>query len=295
MPAGFRIVDSCQVTVHHPRAPGPTTCGTWIDPNLCVESLSILQPVPGSSVLTGRVVDPIQLNAGAPTSLGGVTVVAVRTDASLVGSFISPFTGFTEAGADDPDGRGRQLGDTGLPPGTYRITAIDNVDVLCLPGGTAPPVQLVSIPGGIARAAQTVGCGHIPASQPPAGQPGILAPPDAVTVVPDVVMPPKPAPNTALATPGGVGSLPPAPLAIPAAAGTGGGIFGYIWDGVLGSPAQGATVQVRAVAALGPEVLGGGSQIGPNAILAPSAIPAWSARPSPRRSRASVDGMRSRA
>ncbi len=282
VPAGFRIVDSCQVSVQTPpglianpaAAPGlPAALPTWIDPNLCVESLSVLQPLPGASVLTGRVVDPIQLNAGAPTSLGGVTVVAVRTDASLVGSFISPFTGFTEATPTTQTDAGGNWVMTGLPPGTYRITALDNVDVLCLPGGTAPPVQLVSIPGGIARPAQTVGCGHIPASQPPAGQPGILAPPDAVTVVPDIVMPPKPAPNTSLATPGGAGSLPPAPIAAPAAAGTGGGIFGYVWDGVLGSPAQGATVQVRAVAALGPEVLGGGSAIQPNAVLAPSAIP----------------------
>src|SRR5205085_487320 len=103
---------------------------------------------------------------------------------------------------------------------------------------------------------------------------GILAPPDAVTVVPDIVMPPKPAPNaTALATPGGAGNIPVAPLATAAAAGTGGGIFGYVWDGVLGSPAQGATGQVTAVAALGPEVLGGGSNIGPNAFLAPAVVP----------------------
>src|SRR5579883_1075264 len=282
VPAGFRIVDSCQVSVTTPpglianpaAAPGlPAALPTWFDPNLCVESLSVLQPIPGTSVLTGRVVDPIQLNAGAPTSLGGVTVVAVRTDASLVGSFISPFTGFTEATPTTQTDAGGNWVMAGLPPGTYRITALDNVDVLCLPGGTAPPVQLVSIPGGIARPAQTVGCGHIPASQPPAGQPGILAPPDAVTVVPDIVMPPKPAPNTSLATPGGAGSLPPAPLAVPAAAGTGGGIFGYVWDGVLGSPAQGATVQVRAVAALGPEVLGGASNIAPDASLPPQAIP----------------------
>jgi hypothetical protein len=287
VPAGFRIVDACQISVQTPPglipnpaagiapvAPGTAAAlPTWIDPNLCVEALSILQPLPGTSVLTGRVVDPIQLNAGAPTSLGGVTVAAIRTDASLVGSFISPFSGFTEAVPTTQTDAGGNWVMVGLPPGTYRITAIDNVDVLCTPGGTAPPVQLVSIPGGIARPAQTVGCGHIPASQPPAGQPGILAPPDAVTVVPDVVMPPKPAPNTSLATPGGAGNLPPAPIALPAAAGTGGGIFGYVWDGVLGSPAQGATVQVRAVAALGPEVLGGQTTIQPNAFLAPSAIP----------------------
>src|SRR5581483_2207751 len=112
-----------------------------------------------------------------------------------------------------------------------------------------------------------------------------LAPPDAVTIVPDIVMPPKPAPNgTSLATAGGAATLPcvqPPPgqnqivgnCTLPAAATTGGGIFGYVWDGVLGTPAQGATVQVRAVAALGPEVLGGQTTIQPNAFLAPSAIP----------------------
>ncbi len=287
VPAGFRIVDACQVTeltppapipVPDPAVPGSINSGTWMDPNLCVESLGVLQPIPGAAVLTGRVVDPIQLQAGAPTSLGGVTVVAVRTDAALVGAFVSPFTGFTEAAPTTQTDAGGNWVIAGLPPGTYRITAIDNVDVLCSPGGTAPAVQLVSIPGGIARPAQTVGCGHIPASQPPAGQPGILAPPDAVTVVPDIVMPPKPAPNaTSLATP--AGGVPPAPVGTAASATTGGGIFGYVWDGVLGSPAQGATVQVRAVAPLGPELLGGGTSIGPNMFLAPSAIPGVAGAP----------------
>jgi len=225
VPAGFRIVDSCQVTVVSPPAPiplsdpnvpGSVNSGTWMDPNLCVQSLGVLQPIPGASVLSGRVVDPIQLNAGAPTALGGVTIVAVRTDASLVGAFISPFTGFTEVTPTTQTDAGGNWVIAGLPPGTYRITAIDNVDVLCLPSGTAPAVSLVSIPGGIARAAQTVGCGHIPASQPPAGQPGILAPPDAVTVVPDIVMPPKPAPAATTLASQGANPVPPFPVAAPA-------------------------------------------------------------------------------
>ncbi len=273
VPAGFRIVDSCQVTQVTP--PGPVAnAGTWMDANLCVESLGVLQPIPGAAVLAGRVVDPIQLTAGAPTPLGGVTVVAVRIDASLVGSFVNPFTGFIEVVPVTQTDAGGNWVIAGVPPGTYRITAIDNVDVLCPPGGTAPAVQLVSIPGGIARPPQTGGCGHIPASQPPAGQPGILAPPDAVTIVPDIVMLPKPAPTgTSLATPGGAANLAPTPVAQPAAATTGGGIFGYVWDGVLGTPAQGATVQVRAVTALGPEVLGSSINIQPNVFLAPQVLP----------------------
>jgi hypothetical protein len=265
--------------------------GTWMDPNLCVESLGILQPVPGASVLAGRVVDPIQLVAGAPTPLGGVTVVAVRVDASLVGAFSNPFTGFVEAAPTTQTDAGGNWVISGVPPGTYRITALDNVDVLCSPGGTAPAVQLVSIPGGISRIAQTGGCGHIPASQPPAGQPGVLAPPDAVTIVPDIVMPPKPAPNgTTLATAGGAATLPcvqPPPgqnqivgnCTLPAIATNGGGIFGYVWDGVLGTPSQGATVQVRAVAALGPEVLSGAVNVVPNIFLGPQVLPGVAGSP----------------
>ncbi len=294
VPAGFRIIDGCQITETTPPAPlggvGIGAPGTWMDPSLCVESLGVLQPVPGASVLAGRVVDPIQLTAGAPTPLGGVTVVAVRVDASLVGAFTNPFTGFIEAAPTTQTDAGGNWVISGVPPGTYRITALDNVDVLCDPGGTAPSVQLVSIPGGIARPAQIGGCGHIPASQPPAGQPGILAPPDAVTIVPDIVMPPKPAPNgTSLATAGGAATLPcaapPAANAIngfctlPAAAGTGGGIFGYVWDGVLGTPSQGATVQVRAVAALGPEVLSGQANIQPNVFLGPQVLPGVAGSP----------------
>ena len=52
VPAGFRIVDSCQVSVTTPPACAtPRRHGlarrvpTWFDPNLCVESLGILQPL----------------------------------------------------------------------------------------------------------------------------------------------------------------------------------------------------------------------------------------------------------
>jgi hypothetical protein len=284
VPAGFRIVDSCQVTEVTPPAPvagtnSPSDPGTWMDPNLCVQSLGVLTPIPGAAVLAGRVVDPIQLTAGAPTPLGGVTIVAVRIDGALIGSFANPFTGFVEAAPVTQTDAGGNWVLAGVPPGTYRITALDTADVLCAPAGTAPAIQL-TIPGGISRPAQTGGCGHIPASQPPAGQPGILAQPDAVTVVPDIVMPPKPAPSAdTLATPGGVGILPPTPVALAASATTGGGIFGYVWDGVLGQPAQGATVQVRAVTTLGPEVLSGAIQVTQQLILAPQVLPGVAGSP----------------
>src|SRR5581483_1315465 len=48
VPAGFRIIDGCQVTEITPPAP-LANAGTWMDPNLCVESLGVLQPIPGPS------------------------------------------------------------------------------------------------------------------------------------------------------------------------------------------------------------------------------------------------------
>ena len=60
---------------------------------------------------------------------------------------------------------------------------------------------------------------------------------------------------------------------------TGGGVFGYVWDGVLGTPSQGATVQVRAVAALGPEVLSGVTNIQPNVFLGPQVLPGVAGSP----------------
>ena len=165
--------------------------GTWMDPNLCVESLGVSSRSQAPWVLAGRVVDPIQLVAGAPTPLGGVTVVAVRVDASLVGAFSNPFTGFVEAAPTTQTDAGGNWVISGVPPGTYRITALDNVDVLCSPGGTGPGRAAAcrfraASPASLRRAA--AGTSRLP---PPAGQPGVLAPPDAVTIVPDIVMPPK--------------------------------------------------------------------------------------------------------